>query len=233
MPESAKQDKWEESYQRRENFMFYPCEEILRFLSRHVAKRIGPEEFKYYPGFQPGMRVLDFGCGLGRHVRLMEDFGFEGYGVDHSLHAISTGRSWLAKCGMQDVETKLQRGDGRELPFENQSFDLAISHGVLDSMAFSIAEDCIDEIYRVLKPGALFYLDLISNDDSDLEPDFCGEVVVKKQHEIGTVQSYFNEKKIVALLGERFKLLENIHVQRDTLTDQIRGSRFHVVAKTL
>ena len=45
-------EKWEESYDRYENFIFYPKEEYVKFLNRFVRKRIGINEFA---------QVLDFG----------------------------------------------------------------------------------------------------------------------------------------------------------------------------
>ena len=36
---------WEASYGRFENFMFYPKEEVVKFLNRFVRKRIGLNKF--------------------------------------------------------------------------------------------------------------------------------------------------------------------------------------------
>jgi len=33
--------KWEESYLNRDNFVFYPHEEVIRFVSKSIRKRIG------------------------------------------------------------------------------------------------------------------------------------------------------------------------------------------------
>lgn len=36
-----KKKYWEESYQRQENFMFYPKEESVKFLNRFIRKKTG------------------------------------------------------------------------------------------------------------------------------------------------------------------------------------------------
>ncbi len=44
--EANLRDKWEESYRRKENFVFYPHEELIRFVSKYIRKRIGLDEWK-------------------------------------------------------------------------------------------------------------------------------------------------------------------------------------------
>lgn len=233
MAESTKKNEWEEAYKRGENFLFYPSEEVLRFLARRVAIRAGLSQIRYADGYTTGGKALDFGCGIGRHVKLLDEFGFDSYGVDLSEHAIETGRNWLAGAGLSRTDERLLQADGRKLPFQDETFVLAVSHGVLDSMPFEIAKACMTEIRRVLQPGALFYLDLISNDDSDLEPGFRGEVTVSKPHELGTIQSYFDTDKIDELLAGKFGIVEKIHVQRKDVSAGSRGSRYHLVVRRL
>ncbi len=226
-----RQDEWGDAYRRGDNFLFYPNEEVLRFFARKVAKRIGIGEVRYHEGFGPQTRVLDFGCGLGRHVKLSRELGLDACGIDLSAHAISVGRQWLSGCGYDRVEELLVQGEGAGLPFADGAFDVAISHGVLDSMPFDVAKSCVAELRRVLKPGSFFYLDLISNDDTEIPLGFNSEMVVEKQHEVGTIQSYFDESKIDDLLGKNFTLVEKVHVQRRDITQSATGSRYHAVAR--
>ena len=48
-------NKWEESYDRYENFILYPKEEYVKFLNRFVRKRIGIDKF---------VDILDLGAAL-------------------------------------------------------------------------------------------------------------------------------------------------------------------------
>ena len=77
----------------------------------------------------------------------------------------------------------------------------------------------------------LFYFDLISGDETGRCADYAGEVLVGKDHEKGTVQSYFNEKKIEELAGGYFSVLECTIIKRVDIITGRYASRWHVVAE--
>lgn len=37
---------WDEAYERGGNILFYPHEEVIRFVNKYVRKRVGLSEFK-------------------------------------------------------------------------------------------------------------------------------------------------------------------------------------------
>jgi SAM-dependent methyltransferase len=67
-------------------------------------------------GLEPGTRVLDVGCGPGRHCHALRRHGVETVGLDVSS-------AFLAAAG----EGSWVRGDARRLPFGKGAFDAAIS----------------------------------------------------------------------------------------------------------
>jgi SAM-dependent methyltransferase len=69
---------------------------------------------------KPGMRVLDVGCGPGRHAHALAARGLEVVGVDISQRFVD-----LANENAPPGAT-FRRGDARALPFERE-FDAAIS----------------------------------------------------------------------------------------------------------
>jgi len=86
--------------------------------------------------------VLDVGCGTGHYCRELKDLGYEVIGVDYSQNMINK-----AKSLSQGIEFK--QGDGYNLPFEDNSFDLVISIGVLQCLE---QEDLfLSELKRVSK----------------------------------------------------------------------------------
>src|SRR3954469_17988816 len=50
-------------------------------------------------GLEPGMRVLDVGCGPGRHSLALARRGFEAVGVDHSAEFVRLAREAAAADG--------------------------------------------------------------------------------------------------------------------------------------
>jgi SAM-dependent methyltransferase len=71
-------------------------------------------------GLQPGMRVLDVGCGPGRHAYALAEHGIEVVGVDISQRFVD-----LAAATAPPGAT-FQRADARALAFDAE-FDAAIS----------------------------------------------------------------------------------------------------------
>jgi SAM-dependent methyltransferase len=71
----------------------------------------------------PGSRVLDVGCGTGRHAVPLAGLGLQVTGVDLSPAMLSHARTRAAEAG---VELTLVEADARELPPELGPFDAAI-----------------------------------------------------------------------------------------------------------
>jgi SAM-dependent methyltransferase len=222
---------WEDSYSKRDNFLFYPHEEVIRFVSKHIRKRIGLDEFADVAPGAASRSVLDLGCGIGRHVVFCHEMGLEAYGVDLSESAIHVARNWSTARGVEDAAKKILQGDVRALPWKDGFFRYAVSHGVLDSMPYAIARAAVLELRRVMAPGGLFYCDLVSGDDSRHAREFAGEEVVTTAHEKGTVQSYFNQGLIRELFAGAFEILECTLIRREEVLRGGFTSRYHLISK--
>lgn len=71
-------------------------------------------------GLEPGMRVLDVGCGPGRHAHALARRGIEVHGIDISQRFVEVARA----AGVEGAT--FQRLDARALAFDAE-FDAAIS----------------------------------------------------------------------------------------------------------
>jgi ubiquinone/menaquinone biosynthesis C-methylase UbiE len=222
---------WDDSYARRENHVFYPGDEAVRFVSRYIRRRTGLCEFQDVLPDAQGSKVLDVGCGIGRTLVFGTHMGLRMHGTDLSANAVAVAREWLESVGEAEVEERVVAGDIRSLPWADGFFDHAISDSVLDSMPFQIAQAGMSEIARVVRQGGYFYCSLISGDESGKDPQFCGELVVTGVHEQNTIQSYFNKTKIRRLVEPLFEIVScALHEVRDDSNKSHHG-RWHVVAR--
>lgn len=205
--EKVGQNEWNNSYMRGGNICFYPHEEIVRFVNKYVRKRDGIASFKNVMDISneewSDFKSLDLGCGIGRHVAFLDDFGLNPYGIDLSDEAIRIGKEWLIWQGKESISEHLVIGSVTELPFPDNYFEICVSHGVLDSMPRDIAKAGIKEAYRVLRKGGLMYLDLIMDTKRGDKDE-----VVKDGYEEGTVQSYFTIRTIYDFVGNPAEILE-------------------------
>jgi len=226
-----KKSEWEASYSNRDNFMFYPHEEVIRFFSRHIRKRNGLDSYLDLVSPIGDKRVLDLGCGIGRHVVYSHETGLQAYGIDLSEQAVAVAVEWAERRGMAQAREQILQGDIRHLPWSDGFFDYAVSHGVLDSMPFAIARMAAVELARVVRKGGLVYCDLISGDDIKHPREYAGEEVVTTRHEQGTVQSYFNHSKILELFGGLFDIDECFLIRREEVLQGSCSSRYHLTLR--
>ncbi|MBA3412352.1 MAG: methyltransferase domain-containing protein [Actinobacteria bacterium] len=101
----------------------------------------------------PGERVLDLGCGAGTDSLVAAQMvAPEGHvvGVDMTPEMIAKARTSAAQLGVTHVD--FVESEAEHLPFEDASFDVVISNGVIDLIPDKDA--VFSELYRVLRPGA-------------------------------------------------------------------------------
>lgn len=138
-------NEWEASYRKKENFIYYPKEEVVKFINRFIRKRTGVDSFKDILG--TNLKGLDFGCGIGRQTILLEEFNIKAYGLDISAMAISQARKLAQFFGHTPVFQVLQQD---RIPFKDNFFNIAIADSVLDSMPFSTAQTYMRELDRTV-----------------------------------------------------------------------------------
>ncbi len=126
---------WDELHMQDRHRLLYPSEAVVRWLS-------GLRDEWHWE------RTLDIGCGAGRHVKLMRELGFRPVGVDASVEAIRFCNLWH---GNHTCSFRLATADS--LPFEDETFGLALAWGVYYYGTPEDAARSIAELARVLKPG--------------------------------------------------------------------------------
>jgi len=114
--------------------------------------------------FDSGMRILDAGCGSGRNLVYFLRSGSEVCGVDESSEAIARTRRLAAELAPQLPADNFRIEPVEHLSFPDSDFDVVLSSAVLH---FAGSEDhwdlMIREMWRVLKPGGIFFARLASS----------------------------------------------------------------------
>lgn len=101
-------------------------------------------------------RILDLGCGNGRHVVALVKEGFNPIGLDISTSGLHLTREWLEEEGMQ---AGLVGADMRQyLPFRTESFDGLFSTQVIHHAFISEVRVTIAEMWRVLTIGGIAFV---------------------------------------------------------------------------
>src|SRR5262245_24640395 len=98
-----------------------------------------------------GKRILEVGVGAGTDHLQWARAGAICHGVDLTDAAIETTRARLRTYGF---DADLRRVDAETLPFDDNSFDVVYSWGVIHHS--QKPESIIAEIHRVLRSGGLF-----------------------------------------------------------------------------
>jgi ubiquinone/menaquinone biosynthesis C-methylase UbiE len=233
--EKNRKRQWDASYENKDNFVWYPNEEIIRFISMYLKKKTGIREYKI---IKEANVCLDVGCGIGRHVFFLDDYGFEAYGIDLSTIAIEMAHKICLSQGKNRLINHFTVGSATSLPYSDGNFDFVVSCSALDSMDFELACKSVDEIVRVLKLNGLFCFDVIARDvrysvdNLNIENNDGGaQIIVNERFEHDTIQSYFDDKKINRLLNNRFNIISNRLITTKIKGINLEHSRYFLIAE--
>lgn len=104
--------------------------------------------------FERNMQILDIGCGTGAITRIIAEKVEEGKVVGVDPSPIFLEKAMELSAGLSNIA--YTPADGRQLPFDEGSFDVALFHTVLTHMPNP--ESFLLEAYRVLKPGGFLVI---------------------------------------------------------------------------
>src|SRR5215472_4123887 len=109
-------------------------------------------------------RVLDLGCGVGRHALLLAEHGFDVEAIDGSLAGLSVVRETAAA---RDLPVSLHQGLADALPFPDAGFDYVLSWNVIHHGTLGDLGRRLGEIWRVLRPAGLLQATVLSTRDAN------------------------------------------------------------------
>ena len=120
-------------------------------LASHGARTAANSAAYLLPVLASGMSLLDVGCGPGTITLDLAEIVAPGLvvGVENVEAPLVAARDAATRRG--DRSTRFQVGDALALPFDDDSFDVAHAHQVLQHLTDPVA--ALEEMARVCKPG--------------------------------------------------------------------------------
>lgn len=107
-------------------------------------------------------KVLDIGCGKGRHALLFAQNGFEVSAIDISASAVE---ETLQALSAYSAVCHVSRADMRDLPFDDGTFDAVFSYLTINHSDTAGVRKIVNEMHRVLKPGGEVFFTLGSSEN--------------------------------------------------------------------
>jgi ubiquinone/menaquinone biosynthesis C-methylase UbiE len=140
--------KWDEKaaalLAKRRNWVHSETYDAI-FAERNTLRPV----YKYFTGIdEPGIIVLDYGCGSGWSALLLATKAEQVKAFDISEGSIRNLYRSIEYNMMDNLEAQVANGE--ELPYGNDEFDYVFGYGILHHLTLN---KCLPEIARVLKPG--------------------------------------------------------------------------------
>jgi cyclopropane fatty-acyl-phospholipid synthase-like methyltransferase len=140
-----------------EDYFLTACEGYSEFMQtegEHLSRRLS-SAFEI-AAVEPGMAVLDVGCGRGEILRRCAELGADAYGVDYAAVAVAMSRDLIAKVdkASNGVPGRLgvAQADAKLLPFPSHFFDRILMLDVVEHLYPWELHAALLEVQRVLKP---------------------------------------------------------------------------------
>jgi SAM-dependent methyltransferase len=184
---------WDELFKRQEHRWQAPHHTVVAFAEALRQRGV--------------RRVLDLGCGAGRHAIYLARKGYDVCATDISATGLIATRDWLATEGLS---AGLHLSDMTSLAVADESVDALLTLYVIYHNRLGDIRRTVAEIERILRPGAVALLTLISTrsyrfgQGREIEP---GTFIPTTGPDAGLPHHFFDQEGARSLLA-RFSVSE-------------------------
>jgi len=180
-------------------------------------------------------KVLDFGCGLGRHSIFFAKQGFHVSAFDLSEEATHHLKSWSEK---ENLSIEIKNADMMQLPYDDNSFDAIFVYHVISHTDSAGIKKIINEMSRVLRIGGEIYITLCSKESWSFKeagyPKLDESTVIKTDEgpEKGIPHFYVNFNDILDLLAN-YDIESNRHKEECYFSGKKLSSKHYFISACL
>lgn len=176
-------------------------------IEANIEKTPSPIIVDYLKGsnMRERAKILDLGCGPGRHAIYTAQKGFKAHGLDLSDTALSYAKKWAKDLNL-DVE--IVKADIEAIPYQGNFFDAIICFGVISHGTIGKIKAILKEIQRILNDDGtalLTFLDISDFKKGNGEEIEENTFILNSGKERG-IPHHFSTKNEVQKLLEDFEL---------------------------
>ncbi len=186
--------------------LLYPDERVVSFLARRFAATADNR----------ARHALDIGCGSGRHVQLLLDYGFQTAGIDYTPDAVAMVN---AAFGSHPQFRGVVHGDFRVHPFA-QRFHAMVSWGVVFLVPPSEMVTALRSMAALLAPEGRLLVNFRTRENShyglgqEVEPG-CFLLDQRAGAYAGMCYSFLDLPDVESLV-DKVGTLDIVHVEQTT-----------------
>lgn len=176
---------WEAAYRKRPSGEDKPHED-----ADHLHEIFQRNEVK---------KILDLGCGDGRHLVYFAEHGYRVSGFDYAPTALKRAREWLSK---ENLDASLFCANMNAIPCADNAFDAIVCIAVINHNRMPEIRKTIQEIYRVLRLDGWLFI-VVATDRAIPNLDKAKYVLLEHHtympvsgHEKGVPHYFFSEEEL-------------------------------------
>lgn len=149
-------------------------------------------------------KLVDLGCGAGRHSILLANSGFEVIGIDISKNALRMARRWARKEKLENAA--FVRATMTNIPLSNCCSDAVVSVSVIHHALKNDIVTTVNEVHRILRDDGRFLVNLASVKDPRcgtgkmLENNTFWILEAYEQKNFGELHHFFTKSEVTRLL---------------------------------
>lgn len=150
-----------------EEYFLTACEgydEFIQSEGEHLSRRL--RDAFAVADVQPGMRVLDVGCGRGEILRHCMERDIEVYGIDYAQVATQMSQAVMTRLWQEktpNARAGVCRADAKRLPFPTAYFDRVLMFDVVEHLYPWELHEAMVDVRRVLKDNGRFIIHTAPN----------------------------------------------------------------------
>lgn len=149
----------------------------------------------------PTGKVLDLGCGQGRHTLYFAEQGYKSYGIDYIKRAIGEAKQEAKKRNLSNAHFQVM--DLFNLKFPVSNFDIVVDWSVLDHIYPEEWSRYLNNILKVLKVGGYLILTEFSADDIRVK-----DKEKNSSFDRGSYDHYFKKEELEEIFSEHFEFIQ-------------------------